>query len=241
MELRELSWADFQERDPTVAVLPVSSTENHGPHLPLGTDSIFANNVAREACERTDELLLPSLEFGVAEHHRKFPGTLYVSADTLRDVVYETLHSLTEHGIEKAVIINGHGGNTGALNQVCGRLARDGDMFVVHWIWTDGFPGEEDHAGKNETSFVMHLRPNLVGDLVEGADEWGNPVNGTLTAQYTHEFAENGIVGDPKAASEEHGEEFFEACLDHAVELIEHVRDLERDYEALEQFSPSPE
>jgi len=240
MKLRELSWADLKEESPDVAVFPVSATENHGPHCPLGTDAIFANSIAREAAERTGELLLPSLEFGVSEHHRGFPGTLYVSPETLRDMVYETLLSLTDHGIEKAVIVNGHGGNAGALDQVCGRLARDGDMFAVHWLWADGFPGEEDHAGKNETSFMLHLRPELVGEPVEGADTWENPVNGTFTAHYTHEFAENGVFGDPREASKEHGEEFFEECLSHTVELIEYVRDTDRDYEELENFEPEP-
>lgn len=240
MKLRELSWAELQDESPEVAIFPVSATENHGPHCPLGTDAILANSVAREASERTGELLLPSLEVGVSEHHRGFPGTLYVSPETLRDMVYETLLSLTDHGIEKAVVINGHGGNSGALDRACGRLARDGDMFAVPWIWVDGFPGEEDHAGENETSLMLHLRPDLVGEPVEGTDTWGLPVNGTVTAHETHEFAENGVFGDPTAASEEHGEEFFETCLENAVELIEHVRDTGRDDEALERFEPEP-
>jgi creatinine amidohydrolase len=75
-----------------------------------------------EVCERTDELLLPSLKFGMAEHHRNILGTLYVSPDTLRDVVYETLHSLTDHGIEKVVVINRHDSNTSALDELCGRM-----------------------------------------------------------------------------------------------------------------------
>jgi creatinine amidohydrolase len=242
MELRELSWAEVQDSEPDVAVLPVASTEQHGPHNPVGLDSIVANEMAREATAETDTLMLPPVEVGLAEHHRGFPGTLYVRPETLKAYVYDVLSSVAEHGVEKAVIVNGHGGNTGILHEVAGQLSREGTLYTVVWMWTDAYPDEDDHAGKNETSFMLHLEPDLVGEPVQGdVDEWGKFVNGTMVAQYTHEFTENGVAGDATEATADHGEEFFEECVSNLVSLIEWIEDESRDYEALESFTPQRE
>lgn len=239
MELRELSWADVQELEPEIAVLPVASTEQHGPHTPVGLDSIVANAMAREATEETETLMLPPVEVGLAEHHRGFPGTLYVRPETLKNYVYDVLSSVAEHGIETAVIVNGHGGNTGILHEVAGQLTREGTLYTVQWSWTDAFPEEDDHAGKNETSFMLHLEPDLVGEPVTGdVEEWGKHVNGTMVAHYTHEFTTNGVAGDATEATTEHGEAFFGECVDYLVELIEWLQAEERDAEALESFAP---
>lgn len=240
MELRELSWAEVQEIDPEIAVIPVASTEQHGPHNPVGLDSIVANSMAREATEETNTLMLPPVEVGLAEHHRGFTGTLYVRPETLKNYVYDVLKSVAEHGIEKAVILNGHGGNTGILHEVAGQLTREGTLYTVMWSWTDAFPHEDDHAGKNETSFMLHLHPELVGDPVKGdVDEWGKHVNGTFVAHYTHEFTENGVAGDATKATAEHGKEFFSECTDNLVTVIEWLDSEERNIEALESFEPS--
>lgn len=242
MELRELSWAEVQELNPDVAVLPVASTEQHGPHNPVGLDSIVANAMAQKATEETETLVLPPVEVGLAEHHRGFPGTLYVRPETLKNYVYDVLSSVAEHGVEKAVIVNGHGGNTGILHEVAGQLTREGTLYTVTWAWTDAFPHEDDHAGENETSFMLHLKPELVGEPVKGdVDEWGKHVNGTMVAHYTHEFTENGVAGDATKASATHGEAFFEECVDDLVSLIEWMRVEERDAEALDAFSPRVE
>ena len=239
MELRNLSWAEVQELDPDVAVLPVGSTEQHGPHNPVGMDSIVANAMAEEATERTDTLLLPSVEVGLAEHHRGFPGTLYVRPETLKNYVYDLLASVAEQGIEKVIVVNGHGGNTGILQEVCGQLTREQTMHAVMWMWTDAYPEEEDHPGKNETSFMLHLAPELVGEPVEGdVQEWGEHVNGTMVAHYTHEFTQNGVAGDATEASAEHGEEFFGECVDRLVDIIQWIETEERNWDDLENFTP---
>jgi len=242
MKLRELSWRAVQELDPDVAVLPVGSTEQHGPHNPVGLDAIVANETAAEATERTETLLLPSVEVGVAEHHRRFPGTLYVRPETLRRYVTDVVRSVAYHGIEKVVVVSGHGGNAGVLSDVCGRVSREGTAYAVMWQWMDAFPDEVDHAGKSETSFLLHLRPELVGEPVVGdADEWGRHVHGASVAHYTHEFTENGVEGDAREASAEHGAALFENCVAELVSLVEWVRAADWDAEALESFIPDPE
>jgi len=225
MQLQEQSWTDVRDSDATVAVLPVGSTEQHGPHNPLGVDAIVAREFARAACEGTDAVCLPGVEIGVAEHHRAFDGTLYVSPDTLRDYVAETLRSLTHHGIDRAVVVNGHGGNSAPVEQACARLTRDGELFAVMWEWFSTREVDVGHGGKYETALMMHLRPELVGEPVEGdAESWGRYVGGASVAHDTDEFTANGITGDAREATPELGEELFGGALADLRELLAWVR-----------------
>lgn len=228
MQLQALSWTDVQDSDANMAVLPVGSTEQHGPHNPLGVDAIIARELAQAACQRTDALCLPAIEVGIAEHHRNFDGTLYVSHDTLRDYVAETVQSLTHHGIDRVVVVNGHGGNTAALEEACARLTRDGELFAVVWEWFASRDVEVGHGGKYETAIMMHLRPELVDEPVEGdAETWGKQVSGASVAYDTDEFTANGITGDARDADPETGERVFTDSLDDLVNLVAWVRDKE--------------
>ncbi|MFB6244257.1 MAG: creatininase family protein, partial [Halobaculum sp.] len=131
MNLTEVSWTDVRDAEPDVALCPVGSTEQHGPHAPLGTDALNAVAVAEAADDRLagDEdaptaVVAPPVHVGVAEEHRAFDGTLWVSPDTFRAYVRETLESLAFHGIDRAVLVNGHGGNVAALAEVARRVSR---------------------------------------------------------------------------------------------------------------------
>lgn len=228
MELQELSWTDIREQEFDVAVLPVGSTEQHGPHNPIGVDAIIARRLADEACSRTDAVRLPSIEIGIAEHHRNFDGTLYVSHDTLRNYVRETLQSLTHHGIERVVVVNGHGGNSAALEEACSRLTRDGDLYAIEWEWFTTRDEPVGHGGKYETSMVLHLEPELVGTPEKGdAETWGKTINGATIAYDTDEFTENGITGDPREANPELGEKMFEESVEDLVGIIDWLIDAE--------------
>jgi creatinine amidohydrolase len=230
MELHDHSWTEIRDMDVDVAVLPVGSTEQHGPHNPLGVDAIAAKRLAQEACAETDALCLPSIDVGIAEHHRNFDGTLYVSHDTLRDYVTETLQSLTHHGIERVVVVNGHGGNSAALEEACARLTRDGDLYAVVWEWFRTRDEPVGHGGEYETAMMMHLVPDLVGDPEKGdADSWGKTMNGATVAYDTDEFTKNGITGDPRNANPELGEKMFTESVEELVGLIDWLRDADWD------------
>lgn len=152
-----------------VAVLPVGAVEQHGPHLPTGTDAAVAEAVAREACGRTaadvTTLLAPTLAFGSSDHHLPFGGTLSLSPATLSAVLADLLRSLRAGGCERALIVNGHGGNA----EICGAAAKaaavERDMLVAavsYWHVSEApeeleglpFPG---HAGAFETSLMLAL------------------------------------------------------------------------------------
>ncbi len=225
MELQRLSYQQFEARRPAVAVLPVGSTEQHGPHNPLGTDATVASELARAACETTDALLLPPIHVGLAEHHRNFPGTLYVSHDTLRNYVRDVLQSVARHSPDAAIVVNGHGGNTPALDEACARVSRDDVLFATVWEWFVVTDADVGHGGDAETSLNLYLTPDDVGDPVEGdAPEWGKYINGASVAHDTDEFTANGITGDARGASAETGVDLFEESTAALVELIEWVR-----------------
>lgn len=226
MELRELTWPAVEDAAPEIAVFPVASTEQHGPHDPVGTDSIIATEMAHEACERTGVLCLPPLEIGLAEHHRNFPGTLHVSGETFRAFVRETIESLATHGIEHVIVVNGHGGNSAALEEVCQTVSRQSPVHAVMWEWMSTRDESVDHAGQYETSLIMHLDGELVDEPTKGdADSWGRYVHGASVAHDTEEFTENGATGDAREASAAEGERLFEESVDELVGLIDWLRE----------------
>jgi len=132
MDLAERTWPDAGAVETDLAVLPVGSTEQHGPHAPLGTDTTTAAAVAREGVDRADQpaVVAPPIPVGVAAEHRQFPGTLWVSENTFRAYVRETCQSLATHGWDRIVVVNGHGGNVPALRST----------FPTGWRWVTAAP-----------------------------------------------------------------------------------------------------
>jgi len=161
---------------------------------------------------------------GVAEEHRAFDGTLWVSADAFRAYVRETATSLASHGVDRIVLVNGHGGNVAALDEVAARLSRDGVARTAAFTWFEAVDAPErmGHAGALETALVRALRPELVREAAaEGAaDRWGRWVAGVNLAHDTDEFTGNGVVGDPRDGDPAVGEELLEEAADALVEVL---------------------
>jgi Uncharacterized protein, putative amidase len=127
MKLADATWTDLRDADTRLALLPVGSTEGHGPHAPLGTDTLNAETVAAAGAERYEDehgvpvVVGPPMTVGISKEHRAFDGTLWVSPDTFRSYVRETVESLAHHGFDRVVLVNGHGGNVDALREVSAR------------------------------------------------------------------------------------------------------------------------
>jgi len=232
MHLREATWTDAAAVDTDVALLPVGSTEQHGPHAPLGTDVLTAETVAAAGADAYDGevVVAPAIPVGVAEEHRDFAGTLWASEDTFRAYVRETIESLAHHGWTRVVVVNGHGGNVAPLREVCARVSRDGDAYGVAYTWFDAVDASDmGHGGPVETSLLQHRHGALVhGDRLnvaaaDGADGWGEWVSGVNLAYDTAEFSENGTVGDPREGSAERGERLLDDASDALVELLDRV------------------
>lgn len=241
MHLRTETWTDMEDVETTLALLPIGSTEQHGPHAPLGTDTLNAESVAARAAERYDDpvVVAPSVPVGVAEEHRAFTGTLWTSESTFRSYVRDIVGSLAAHGWNRVVLVNGHGGNVDALREVAGRITRHDAAYTVPFTWFEAVGEhtvEMGHGGPLETALLRHVEPDLVReDRIEAAqtgraDGWGDWTSHTNLAYDAAEFTENGVVGDPTIGDAALGEELLEAAADSLTRLLEAVgeRDVSR-------------
>lgn len=240
MKLAEQTTTTFADQlnETEIAVFPVGSTEQHGPALPLETDNLLAKEFAW-ALDRPDVAVLPTLPVGVSEQHRQFHGTLYVRDETFERFVRETLTSIAEHGVQKAVIVNGHGGNTAALHRTARRLRQDETIFAAPWNWWEClddlpeklFEQRGAHASAIETSVIYHLAPDLIRpealDEAEAgaADTWGDTIHGADIGFDTIDFSDSGATGAPTEASPEAGEQLFEQAFEELDALVTWLAD----------------
>ncbi|MFB6220113.1 MAG: creatininase family protein [Halolamina sp.] len=220
-----------------VALLPTGSVEQHGPALPLSTDFTAAEAVARGA--DTDAVVLPTVPVGVSSHHRQFDGTLWTEPETFEHYVADIAASVASHGVRKVVVVNGHGGNSAALQRAARRLREDEVAFVAPWNWFDALEGLDEelfdtpigHADAIETSMVLHVaehlvRPEALEQAEAGAsDSWGKSVHGANVGFDTVDFSESGAVGEPTAGSAEAGEALFEQATGELAALVDWLAD----------------
>ncbi|MFA7323640.1 MAG: mycofactocin biosynthesis peptidyl-dipeptidase MftE [Candidatus Nanopelagicales bacterium] len=201
-----------------VLLIPVGSTEQHGPHLPLTTDT----NIALELCERAatslDNVYVSSpMPFGASGEHQDFPGTLSIGTETLYLVILELGRS-ARHSFGLTIFVNAHGGNVEAMNAASARLNYEKHPVVT---WNAPLMGDL-HAGETETSIMMHLAPAQVRTHLL---ETGNmePPHKVLPILFEHGMravSENGVLGDPTAASAEQGETLLDAAALALVTFI---------------------
>ena len=240
MHLADVAWPDLAEyfAEESLALIPLGSTEQHGPHLPEGTDHYIARALAREVADRTGYLCAPTVTVGVSPHHRQFHGTMWVDAPVFRDYVESLTRNLAYHGIDRAVFVNAHGGNTQHLREVGRRLRDDGTLYSLPWMWDESIPDLVDdlfetngpHGGPKETAMMLHIDSETVhADRLEAArdgglvefDETTDRVHGVRTFYDAIDIAGNGVLGDQTDATAEKGARLFEAASDELVELCE--------------------
>ncbi len=244
MYLADRTWPELGEyvAGESLAVVPLGSTEQHGPHLPLATDHLIAENLAREAADRADVLCTPTVNVGVSPHHRQFHGTMWVEPPVFRDYVESLSRNLTYHGINRIVFVNAHGGNVVHLREVGRRLRSDGTAYAIEWMWNESIPDlvndlfekNGPHGGPKETAMIQHIAPELVrDDRLEAARDGGiadladaDPRKfGARTFYDSIDNTENGVLGDQTDATSEKGEQLFEAATDQLVQLLDWLRE----------------
>lgn len=236
MELAASTWTDVEAASPDVVVVPIGSTEQHGPHAPLGTDTITAEAVAEAGKEAYagDVLVAPTLPVSASVEHRAFAGTLWLRPGTLRAYVRDVVDSLASHDWRRIVLVNGHGGNSAPLKEVAGELSREREVFVAVFTWFESV-GKDippmGHAGPRETAMLRHhaselVREERVEEAAAGASEqWGEWTSGVNLAYDSDEFAPNGVVGDPTAGDAALGAELTERAGAALGELLAKVAD----------------
>ena len=134
--LEHMTWPEAKEvfERTSVVVIPIGSTEQHGPHLPVGTDFLVAQNLARRVGERADVIVTPTIAIGYAKYHTTFPGTLSVSEDTLTRALIEICDELIKYGATHILFVNGHGGNMRSISR-CGEVLRQQCVPVAAACW----------------------------------------------------------------------------------------------------------
>jgi creatinine amidohydrolase len=227
------------------AVLNVGAIEQHGPHLPLATDTLVGMELLGGALARLPDevmvLALPPTTFGKSVEHSTFPGTLTFSGDTLRMVLRDLARSVARSGFKKLVLLGSHGGNVGALDDFFRDIRIDTEMrvfkiFVGSLAPVPGLVSPEEaaiamHGGDSETSMVRHLAPELVqmdraeGYVFDPQRDIGYSFKGNdvIEAWVTADLSESGAIGDPHPSSPEKGRQAFEAKAARLAELLESV------------------
>jgi creatinine amidohydrolase len=236
-------------RPRSIAVLPFGAVEAHGPHLPLATDELLATATVTAAVASFGDTLdlwqLPTLSVTKSNEHAWAPGTLWLSATTMLAVLDDIGRCLRHSGFDTVVFVNAHGGNSALLQVACRdlRLAHGLRTFLLHpWMATDGGDerGMSIHAGHDETSLVMHVRPDLV-DLTRAvrrvpehlADNRHVRFGGSVSFGWTSDDFDHapapgqlplGVIGDPTRATAEHGAVLFDRILTTMGQQLDEVR-----------------
>lgn len=213
-------WTDLDPHS-GVLLLPLGSTEQHGPHLPLATDSIIAEQVSLAAStERSDTWVGPTLPYGASGEHQDFPGTLSIGTEALHHVIVELVRSAMM-SFSHVVLVNGHGGNTDAIRRAVSQLVGEGHP-ITSWHPT---VGGDAHAGHTETSLLRHLVPDKVRSdrLAAGATEPLKTLLPRLRETGVRSVSPTGILGDATSASESHGEELMKAMVTSLIAHLEQV------------------
>lgn len=229
--LAETNWKEVKEQNYTVAVLPWGATEAHNYHLPYATDNVLAEESAVKAAEiawnqKAKPIVLPTIPFGVNTGQMDVKLCMNMNPSTQYAVLKDIVQVLDHHHIYKMVIVNAHGGNN--FKQMIRELSLEfPKVFICTLNWwqvTDGkefFVEPGDHAGELETAAMMHLRPQICLPLEEAGDGRSRTYKlkglreGWVSAQreWTEVTQDTG-VGNPKAATAENGEKFFNKCTE---------------------------
>jgi creatinine amidohydrolase len=222
----------------TTAVLPVGSIEQHGAHLSLGYDSFIAERLAIDLAKELEAILIPSFQYGSADHHLGFVGTLSLSEQTFIAVLNNLAKSIAASGIRNLIIVNGHGGNYGPISRFISawddtslKVITDSEERLIFRAITDlgaSFPPAKLglHGGLFETSLALHTHPGSVrqdqirpGLLPQSGDAWTDDEIKELICKGLIESTDSGVIGDPTGSTHELGQQFYQILYRGYLEL----------------------
>jgi creatinine amidohydrolase len=242
----ELAFPEVPEKLKATSILclPLGAVEQHGPHLPLDTDIVVADGITRALIARLGEEFdlwqLPTLPIGLSREHDWAPGTLSLSIATFAALIKEAAREIVRAlPARNLAFINGHGGNRGILDNLLRELASELPLntCVIHPLALCGSPAASDvHGGADETSLMLALAPDRVrSDLITSAVPPAHPDTvaalvfdpGVSFPWRTDDprLARTGIVGDPRAASVEHGKAMIETIVQRVRGVLAQLRE----------------
>ncbi|MFD1722749.1 mycofactocin biosynthesis peptidyl-dipeptidase MftE [Amnibacterium endophyticum] len=199
--------------DRPLLVVPLGSIEQHGPHLPVSTDLIVAEAVAAALADRLGAVLAPGLPVGASGEHRGFAGVLSIGTEALTTVLVELQRSAADWSAG-TVLVNGHGGNAEAVAAAVAQLQHEGHRVLAVPCATRG---ADAHAGRTETSLLLHLRPDMVGpERPIGSTAPIQDLLPALRAGGVAAVSPSGVLGDARGASAEEGARILGDMVDAA-------------------------
>ena len=206
-----MAWTDVGA---PILVVPVGSCEQHGPHLPLHTDTVIATALARLLADRRDDCVVaPAVAVGASGEHQGFAGTLSIGNGAMADVLTELVRSADwARGV---VFVNGHGGNASAIRRATDTLAGESRRLLA---WSPRVPGGDPHAGHVETSLMLALAPDDV--RADRAVAGPVPAMAKLVRNGVLAVSPSGVLGDPTTASAEEGRRLLARLVAELTEAV---------------------
>lgn len=230
MYLSKLNMNQFNQLKESIkgVVIPIGSTEAHGPHCPYGTDFLIPDEIAKRLDQSNESLLItPTINFGASWDLGHFPGTISLSSETLTKIITEVGNDILKWNLNNIIILNGHGGNNPAIRIASQHLANNGaKVLVINW-WLDyqeeilKICESKGHAGEDETSAVLAIDSSLV-DMDLAIKNTNIPLGKVYTSETPLVVLENAITGDATKASKEKGIEMLELIHEKVSQQIEY-------------------
>jgi creatinine amidohydrolase len=233
LHLDRLTWPEIEaeiENGRDIVVVPFGSTEQHGRHMPLGTDAVLGDEIGWRLADRLGAFLAPTVRFGCSEHHLAFSGTISIGAETFGRIVADVVVSLSNHGFQRIVLLPTHGGNFKPLSEAVAKIEPAKGVRIL--AITDlaefanvgiksskafGIDAAQSgaHSGEWETSLMLALRPEQVkmdraavgfmGDMAEVISKVFDGIQN---------LDKNGVLGDPRPATADAGKRYLEEIIE---------------------------
>jgi creatinine amidohydrolase len=227
----------------STVLVAVGSNEQHGPHLPTGTDSLIGDMLVDEAARRVGKVLVaPTIRVGASEHHMAYPGTITLREEVLEEIIVDYCRSLSRHGFKTILVIPTHGGNIETVARTAKRLQReslsanavslsDESSYLSAVVEVSAklgiTPGEAGtHAGHMETSIVLAVHPDIVDmdKATRGLVDMGYDTSDKLHEMGMHQLSPIGILGDATNSTAEAGKDYIEFMASAMAERVTKIR-----------------
>lgn len=214
-----------------IAILPIGACEQHGYHLPLGTDSILAENLSKEISKITGAAIFPTIEFGYSWVWKDLPGTITYSQQLFHDVLIETVRSLIRMGYKKILIVNGHDSNKMAIKYAIREISELNDAKVLNIFYpglmefyTEVFESKTwfgmFHADEFETSLMLYFNDKLVNMGLAKKEYPDRPTLYGYNESSLSYISKSGVYGDATVATKEKGKRVLDLILTRIIDLI---------------------
>jgi mycofactocin precursor peptide peptidase len=217
-------WTELDRAQRRALLVPLGSLEQHGPHLPLDTDTRLAMAVAAATAARRDGVAVaPPVAFGASGEHAGFPGTLSIGTPALTELLVE-LGRDAARDWDALLLVNGHGGNLEAVAGALARLGAEGRRCrAFHLTPSSG----DAHAGRTETALLLHLDPGVVrlGLAEAGETRRVDELMDFLRRDGVRSVSPNGVLGDPRGATAAEGRALFEELIDGCATALDALLD----------------